>query len=207
MSLYGRIFASFYDRLLASAERAGLAAKRHSLLARARGRVLEIGAGTGLNLAHYPAEVGELVLAEPDAAMAARLRRRVRAHGLAARVVEAHAEDLPFADAAFDTIVCTLVLCTVDDPACALAEVRRVLAPQGQLLFLEHVRADDPGLARWQDRLAGLWRRVGRGCRPNRATATAIEQAGFRIAEIEHDRIPKALPIVAPLVVGRALPA
>jgi len=207
VSLYGCIFAAFYDRLLASSERAGLAAKRHSLLARARGRVLEIGAGTGLNLAHYPAEVGELVLAEPDAAMAARLRRRVRAHGLAARVVEAHAEDLPFADAAFDTIVCTLVLCTVDDPACALAEVRRVLAPQGQLLFLEHVRADDPGLARWQDRLAGLWRRVGRGCHPNRATATAIEQAGFRIAEIEHDRIPKALPIVAPLVVGRALPA
>jgi ubiquinone/menaquinone biosynthesis C-methylase UbiE len=130
-----------YDPFLALGERRGMAAHRRALLAGARGRVLEVGAGTGLNLAFYPASLDELVLTEPDAAMRARLRRRVARRRPHATVAADRAEALPFADGSFDTVVCTLVLCTVPDPAAALAEFRRVLAPDGRLLFIEHLRA------------------------------------------------------------------
>jgi ubiquinone/menaquinone biosynthesis C-methylase UbiE len=204
VSLYGRIFAAMYDRLMAGTEKAGLAERRHELLARARGRVLEIGAGTGANLAHYPDAVTELVLTEPEEPMAKRLESRAADEGRPVTVTRVPAEQLPFEDDSFDTAVCTLVLCTVRDPERALAEIDRVLKPGGQLLFLEHVRSDDPALAKWQDRLTPLWRRVGHGCNPNRPTPDLI-RSRLESVEIEEGELPKAPPIVRPLRVGRAI--
>jgi ubiquinone/menaquinone biosynthesis C-methylase UbiE len=122
-------------------------------------------------------------------------------------VSEAPAERLPFEDASFDTAVATLVFCTIPDPAAALAEVARVLKPGGRLLFLEHVRAEDPKLARWQDRLEKPWRFVGDGCHCNRDTVATIAASPLRVGEIQHDRLPKAPPIVSPLVHGSAVRA
>src|ERR1051325_7713557 len=146
--------AFIYDASLALSERRGMAARRGELLASARGRVLELGAGTGLNLRHYPDGV-DLVVSEPDPEMRARLQKRAAGR---APAVAAGAEDVPLPDASVDTVVSTLVLCTVADPDAALAEVRRVLAPGGRLLLIEHVRAEEEGSARWQDRLHGPWR-------------------------------------------------
>ena len=109
-------------------------------------------------------------------------------------------------DGSFDFAVSTLVLCTVRNPARALVEVHRALKPDGQLLFIEHVRSDEARLARWQDRLNGLQNRIGQGCNCNRHTLRSIEGAGFSVAELEHDRLPKAPPIVRPLIVGAASP-
>ena len=204
MNLWGRIFAALYDRLMAGTEQAGLADHRRRLLRRARGRVLEIGGGTGVNLPYYGDSVDELVLAEPDEPMARRLERKVAGADLRARIVRAPAEALPFEDGSFDTVVSTLVLCTVSDQERALAEIRRVLKPSGRLLFLEHVRSDDPKLARWQDRLVGVYRRIGHGCNCNRDTLAGIARAGFAVADVERDRLQKAPPIVRPLVVGVA---
>ncbi|MEA2154812.1 MAG: hypothetical protein QOE11_952 [Solirubrobacteraceae bacterium] len=205
MSLYGRLFARFYDRALAGMEQAGLAARRASLLAGARGRVLELGAGTGLNLAHYPAGLEQLVLTDPEQPMLARLRERAAALRPRASIVQAPAERLPFADASFDTVVATLALCTVADLPQALREVRRVLVPGGRLLFLEHVRSRDERRARWQDRLQPLQERVGHGCHCNRATLAAIEAAAFAVTEVEHGRLERAPRIIEPLITGIAV--
>ena len=145
---------------------------------------MEIGSGTGLNLPHYPDDLDELVLVEPDAAMRSRLEKRLRRSGRRARLVDAPAEQLPFADGSVDTVVSTFVLCTVDAPELALREIARVLRPDGQLLFIEHVRSDSPTLARWQDRLAEPWRRFARGCRCNRATAELIATCGFELDDV-----------------------
>jgi SAM-dependent methyltransferase len=194
-----------YDRVMAETEAAGLGERRGGLLSQAHGRVIELGAGTGVNLEHYPRDgIEELVLVEPEAPMAKRLEKRVSESGRPATVVRAPAEALPLPDSSFDTAVCTLVLCTVDDPAGALSELRRVLKPEGKLLFLEHVRAEDPGLARWQDRLHPLWVRLGHGCHCNRATLDAIAGSGFAVGDVEHGRIPKAPKIVRPLIAGVA---
>jgi ubiquinone/menaquinone biosynthesis C-methylase UbiE len=205
VSLYGRLFARFYDRGIAASEAAGLADRRRRLLAGASGRVLELGAGTGLNLAHYPPGIEQLVLTEPEAPMLARLRERAAGHDLRATVVGAPAERLPAADASVDTVVTTLTLCTVDDLEAALREVHRVLAPGGRLLFLEHVRADDERLARRQDLLAPLWLRVGHGCHCNRATLAAIEAAGLAPHGVEHGRMPRAPRFLEPLIAGAAI--
>jgi ubiquinone/menaquinone biosynthesis C-methylase UbiE len=205
MSVYGRLFARVYDRALAASEAAGLADLRRGLLAGARGRVLELGAGTGLNLAHYPDGVEQLVLTEPEEPMLARLRVRATGHDPPATVVGAPAERLPLAAGSVDTVVATLTLCTVDDLDAALREVRRVLAPGGRLLFLEHVRSGDERLARRQDLLAPLWKHVGHGCHCNRATLAAIEAAGLAVQEVEHDRMPRAPRFLEPLVVGAAV--
>jgi ubiquinone/menaquinone biosynthesis C-methylase UbiE len=204
MSLWGRMFAAGYDTFMAGTEKAGLASHRKKLLDRIRGRVLEIGGGTGANLPFYAEEVEEIVITEPEEPMARRLERKLADSSLPARVVRAPAEELPFEDASFDFVVSTLVLCTVNDPTHALAEIHRVLKPAGQLLFLEHVRSDNPKLARWQDRLKGLQVRVGHGCHCNRRTLENIEAAGFSIADIEHDRLRRVPPIVRPLIVGAA---
>jgi ubiquinone/menaquinone biosynthesis C-methylase UbiE len=119
-------------------------------------------------------------------------------------VIRAPAERLPLETGSFDFAVSTLVLCTVADPPRALAELRRVLAPDGQLLVLEHVRSDDPGVARWQDRLRRPWGWFGCGCQPNRPTAETMRAAGFSVAELRHDRLRKAPAVVAPIVVGAA---
>ena len=205
MSLYARLFAALYDSFFERAERAGLRERRGELLSEADGRVLEIGGGTGLNLAHYPREVEELVLLEPEEAMAKRLERRLAETGLDGRVVRAPAEALPFEDDSFDTAVSTFVLCTVDDPERAIAEVDRVLRPGGKLLFLEHVRADDPRLARWQDRLHRPWRLFGNGCNCNRPTPATLEASSLTVDRMERDALEKMPPIVRPIVTGRAM--
>ena len=206
MSIYGRLFARFYDRGLAASETAGLTQHRAALLARARGRVLELGAGTGLNLGHYDASaVTELVLTEPEEPMLRRLTTRAAGNEPRASTVRVAAEELPFADASFDTVVSTLTLCTVDDVPAALTQARRVLVPGGRLLFLEHVRSDDARDARRQDRLTPLWRRVAHGCHPNRDTLAALEVAGFELERVDHDRFPKAPRIVEPLISGVAV--
>jgi len=153
-----RVFALLYNPFLWLGEIAGMRSRRSALLGNARGRVVEIGAGTGLNLAHYPDEVDELVLTEPDASMRRKLTRRLQRNGRVARIVGAPAERLPLADASVDTVVSTLVLCTVPDPERTLSEIARVLRPGGQLLFLEHVRASSRFLAACQDFLYRPWR-------------------------------------------------
>jgi ubiquinone/menaquinone biosynthesis C-methylase UbiE len=205
MSLYGRLFAAMYDRMLEGAEKAGLGDRRHDLLSQVRGRVLEIGAGTGHNLAHYPDTIEELVLTEPEEPMAKRLEYKLAAHGHAGQVVRAPAESLPFPDDSFDTVVSTLVLCTVSDPERALREIDRVLRPGGSLLFLEHIRSSDERIARWQDRLHGIWKRFGHGCNCNRPTPDLIRRSGLELDQIEHGEFPKAPPIVRPLASGRAI--
>ena len=164
---------------------------------------LEIGSGTGLNVPHYPRSLDRLVLAEPDAAMRARLQRRLQDVERPASVLDASAERLPFADGAVDTVVSTLVLCTVDDPRRALREIGRVLAPDGQLLFVEHVRHGSRERARWQDRLEAPWRAFAAGCHCNRPTLTLMAECGFEfdVSEAAWRGMPA---IVKPLVYGRA---
>ncbi|TJZ77882.1 class I SAM-dependent methyltransferase [Rhodococcus oryzae] len=198
-----RIFALAYDPFLWLGEIAGMRRRRSTLLGGARGRVVEIGAGTGLNIAHYPDEIAELMLVEPEPGMRRSLARRLQRHGRVARIVDAPAERLPLADASVDTVVSTLVLCTVNDPELALREIARVLRPDGQLLFIEHVRASSRFLAACQDFLLTPWRHFAGGCRCNRATADLMRDCGFTIAA--DDAVWRGMPsIVRPLVVGRA---
>jgi ubiquinone/menaquinone biosynthesis C-methylase UbiE len=203
ISAWSRVFAATYDPFLVAAERAGMRRHRHDLLARARGRTLEIGAGTGLNLQHYPGDLDDLVVAEPDPSMRGHLEVRVRRTGSRARVIAAPAERLPVENATVDTVVATLVLCTVNDLESVLDEITRVLAPAGQLLLIEHVRSESPRLARWQDRLATPWRHFAEGCRCNRATAQTIGNAGFDL-DVDPAAWRAMPPIVRPLIIGRA---
>lgn len=205
---WGRAFSAFYDSLLKGTEDAGLRERRRQTLTAAGGRTIDVGAGTGANLGLFPDAVSELVLSEPDPHMTKRLRQRVAETGVSAVLVEAPAERLPFEDASFDTAVFTLVLCTVPDPAAALAEAARLLKPGGQLLFVEHVRAEDAGLARWQDRLESPWRFFADGCHCNRDTVASIEASPLALESVERGELPKSPPITKPLAWGRAtLPA
>ena len=198
-----RIFALVYNPFLWLGEIAGMRSRRRALLGNARGRVVEIGAGTGLNVALYPDEIAELVLTEPDASMRKKLTRSLQRNGRAARIVDASAERLPFADASVDTVVSTLVLCTVPDPERTLGEIARVLRPGGQLLFLEHVRANSRFLAACQDYLFRPWRGFAGGCYCNRPTAELMRACGFVV--VADDSVWRAMPaIVHPLIVGRA---
>ncbi len=198
MSLYGRLFATLYDRALAATEDAGLRERRARLLGRARGTVVEIGAGTGLNLPHYGDAVERLILTEPEEAMARRLDARAQGSGQGVEVLRAPAERLPLPDASADTVVTTLVLCTVDDPGAALAEAIRVLRPGGRLLAIEHVRSPDPAQARFQDLVRPVWQRVGHGCRCNRDTAALLEAFPLHLEHLERFRVPKAAKFVRP---------
>ncbi|HUK98918.1 MAG TPA: class I SAM-dependent methyltransferase [Gaiellaceae bacterium] len=203
MGLRSRFFALTYDRQLAKVERAGLGELRHRLVETASGRVLEIGTGTGANLDHYGPAVESLTLTEPEQPMLRRLEPRVRERAPHATVLRAPAEDLPFDDGSFDTVVSTLVLCGVSDQPRALREVRRVLRPGGRLIFVEHVRSDDPKLARLQDRMNGL-NRFMVCCECNRPTLDSMKEAGFRIDEVEHSKLQKVPRFVRPLIAGTA---
>lgn len=201
---WGRGFAAVYDRGLKATEDAGLREMRREVLAEARGRTIDLGAGTGVNVGLYPAAVEELVLAEPDPHMLRQLRTKLPIEGRDVSAIQAPAEKLPFEDDSFDTAVFTLVLCTVPDPEAALSEAARVLRPGGKLLFVEHVRAEDPGLARWQDRLEKPWRFLADGCHCNRDTVATIETSPFELTQIERGDLPKAPPLVKPLARGSA---
>ena len=199
--------AAFYDAVLWRGERRGMREHRKAVIGQSRGRTLEIGAGTGLNLPHYPATVSDLFVTEPVEAMAVRLEQRAaRQDPDRIRVVSASAEDLPFDDSSFDTVVSTMVFCTVEDPERAIAEVVRVLKPDGQLLFIEHVRSDDDRLARFQDRLHKPWKAFGDGCNCNLPILDLVAD------QIAVDRVERGtwrgMPrVVHPLVLGRAVSA
>lgn len=203
MGLRRRLFALTYDRQVAKVEQAGLGDLRQTLLADASGRVLEVGGGTGANLPFYGPDVASLTVTEPEPAMLRRLERRVHEQFPDTKVLRAPAEDLPFEDNTFDVAVSTLVLCGVDDQARALGELRRVLRPGGRLLFIEHVRSDEPGLARWQDRLNGLNKFVA-CCDCNRRTLDSIKAEGFEVTKVNHTELKKVPAFVRPLVVGTA---
>jgi len=198
------LLAALYDPMMKAAEDACLAAWRAELLAPLSGAVLEIGAGTGANLARYPKTITRLVLAEPDRAM--RRRLAARAVSRAREVTGAAAENLPFADGAFDFVVSTLVLCSVRDPAAALAEMRRVLKPGGRLVFIEHVAAtDNVGRLRWQKLLEPIWKPLMGNCHLTRRTAEAIRTAGFALDEVKRESLRKTIPIARPSVRGTAV--
>jgi ubiquinone/menaquinone biosynthesis C-methylase UbiE len=201
---WGRAFAALYDRGLKATEEAGLRAMRRELLSQAEGRTIDLGAGTGVNLDLFPEAVSELVMAEPDPHMLKQLRAKAAGRG-GVEISGASAQELPFADDSFDTAVFTLVLCTVPDPEAALRETARVLKPGGKLLFIEHVRAGEASLAHWQDRLEKPWRFLADGCHCNRDTVAMIEASPLKLGQVEKGQLPKAPPIVRPLVSGSAV--
>ena len=203
MGLRSRFFAFTYDRFSKGSEKAGLAEMRRSLLAGASGDVLEIGGGTGANLGYYGAGVASLTITEPEPPMLKRLERKAREQNSKATVLRAPAEDLPFEDASFDAVVSTLVLCGVDDQPRAVRELRRVLRPGGRLIFIEHVRSDDPRVAKMQNRMKPL-NRFMVCCDCNRPTLETIRSAGFGVTALEQTELPKAPPFVRPLIVGTA---
>ena len=203
MTLRDRIFAALYDPLTARWEQEHGAHLKRELLAGARGRVLEIGVGTGLSFPHYP-PVDELVGVEPSEPMLDRARARAAELGRDVVLVQAAAENLPFLDDSFDTVVAIAVLCTVGDQDRALREIQRVLRPDGRFIFAEHVRSADPKLARWQDRLERPWGFIAGGCHPNRQTLQAIESAGFEVRDLTEDELPGVPRLVRPSVRGIA---
>jgi ubiquinone/menaquinone biosynthesis C-methylase UbiE len=200
---WGRLFALGYDFFFQAMEKRGLRELRHDLLAQAEGRCLEIGAGSGLNLGHWPEDV-DLVASEPFEPMADQLREKARESRPQTEVVVAPGESLPFPDDSFDTVGLTLVLCTVPDPQAVLREIDRVLKPGGRFLFLEHVRSPDDGLARWQDRLHGPWWVFGHGCHCNRDTPGMLADSSLEIADATRGEVPGAVPLVKPMYKGVA---
>ena len=180
------LFARIYQRISAAAEEAGAAGHRDRLLAGLAGRVVEIGAGNGLNFAHYPPTVSEVVAVEPEPYLRARAAEAATRASVPVRVVDGTATRIPLDDASVDAGVASLVLCSVADQPAALAELRRVIKPDGELRYYEHVVARDESRARWQRRIDPLWTRVGGGCHLTRDTEQAIGDAGFVIED--HDR-------------------
>jgi ubiquinone/menaquinone biosynthesis C-methylase UbiE len=187
-------------------ETACLFAWREELLRDLHGEVLEVGAGTGANLPHYPPAVTRLVLAEPNPHMRRRLEaRRGSGESSTAEVSDASLERLPIPDASFDAVVSTLVLCSVPDMHAALAEIFRVLRPGGRLLFLEHVAAESSSKRfQWQRRGEWLWKHLAGNCHLTRKTEQAILAAGFQIERIERENMPKAMPLARPGIRGVA---
>ena len=205
MSIYGKIFARFYDRMMARTEAAGFRQMREEVLEEASGTVLEIGAGTGANVPLYGDSVEKLILAEPSPAMIKRLETSTSGSNIACDVMEATAESLPLDDSSVDTVVSTIVLCTVESPERTLAEIARVLKPNGKFLFLEHVRSSEPRLAAWQDRLNWFWKKIGHGCNCNRRTLNLIGDSQLSIVDSKRGKVPKAVPLVRPCITGTAV--
>jgi ubiquinone/menaquinone biosynthesis C-methylase UbiE len=205
----GRLTAALYDRFTRGSEVACLQEWRAALLRNLSGEVLEVGAGTGLNLPFYPSELTRLVLSEPDPHMRRELSKKVRAkHAERVEVLDASLDDLQIPGEAFDAVVGTLVLCSVPRLDHALAEIHRVLKPRGRFVFLEHVAAENrPRRLRWQHRIEPIWKRLSGGCHLTRRTADAIVAAGFTIGHIQRESMRKAWPLVRPTIRGVAVKA
>jgi ubiquinone/menaquinone biosynthesis C-methylase UbiE len=178
-------FARMYQRISAESERRGTAEHRDRALAGLTGRVVEVGAGNGMNFRHYPATVTEVVAVEPENNLRALAERAASSASVPVTVVAGHGDALSFDDETFDGAVVSLVLCSVPEPGHFLAEVRRVLKPGGELRFFEHVRSDSPVLGVFQDAITPLWSAIGGGCHLNRDSRAAIGAAGFEIDEID----------------------
>lgn len=206
MGLRNWFLARTYERRMRGLEEAGLSAMRRQLLSMARGDVLEVGAGAGVNLTHYPTSIRSVTASEPGSTMLRQLTQAAAQLGNKVTVVQAAADALPFADASFDTVVSTLVLCGVEDQEAAMQEMRRVLKPDGVLLVLEHVRADSAELAEQQDRYNRL-NRFFTGCNCNRSTRRTLQQCGFTVEGVRVTEIPGAPALVRPAIIGAAYPA
>lgn len=198
-------FAKTYLGIAKRADRIGGAEHRRLALAGLTGKVIEIGAGHGLNFGHYPDTVARVVAVEPDDTLRDLAEHAAVRVPLSVTVVRGHADALPAEKGEFDAVVASLVLCTVPDPETALAEIRRVLRPGGELRFYEHVRSGKAFYGRIQDLVRPIWSQLGGGCQPNRDTVAAIESAGFNIEEL--DRFPFKPMAFSPAfthVIGRA---
>ena len=204
-----KLFALYYPIICGIAERAGQRETRRELLSQARGRTLEIGSGSGINVALYPSTVTELVLTEPSPHMLEHLRDALAKDPppvASVSVEAASAEQLPFEDASFDTVAMTFVLCSVEDPDCVLAEIARVLMPGGRYLFLEHVHAGEGTLlGRFQDLVEVPHRYIAAGCHPNRRTERLIRAAPLEVESLRHGKQPRAPATVRPTIIGSAV--
>ena len=189
-----RGFAALWDWMTRHESRSERQMRRLAA-SRVRGRVLELGVGVGANWTYLPESIHYAGI-EPDPHMVRRAQQRMRAAGRDVALQQARAEQLPFADGSFDTVLVTLSLCSVQDPGEALAEVRRVLAPDGIFVFAEHVRPAGRAWGRVADVITPAWRRIGGGCHPNRPTRQTITSAGFTIETISEARA-SGLPMIA----------
>jgi ubiquinone/menaquinone biosynthesis C-methylase UbiE len=205
MGIYSeRIFPWLLDRSLSHPR---IEARRAALVGEASGEVLEIGFGSGATLPFYdPAKVSRLTVVEPSEGMNRRAATRLTASPVPVTSVPGAGERLPFDNAAFDTVVTCLTLCSVEDPPRVLAEIRRVLKPGGRFLFLEHVLSEDEKRQRWQHRLTPVQKVVGVGCHLNRDTAALVRAAGFSLAPLAQQQEPAfgAMAPLVPLVAGSA---
>jgi ubiquinone/menaquinone biosynthesis C-methylase UbiE len=204
MGLYSRhIFPRLMDWVMSGQAFQRL---RTDLLQDACGEVLEIGFGTGLNLAHYPASVSSLSVVDPADLLPHRVSGRIATVSFPVRTTQVTAEALPYPDCRFDRVVSTWTLCTIPDPVQALREIARVLKPEGTLLFLEHGRSDDQTIAAWQDRLNPIQNIIGCGCHLNRPIDRLITQAGLVIAHLDRFLLPDVPRIAGDMYRGRATP-
>jgi ubiquinone/menaquinone biosynthesis C-methylase UbiE len=206
--------ASLYDRfilprlLTCGCSSPPMMKQRAKVVPKAHGRVLELGIGMGLNLALYdPGQVSSVTGVDPAPELRALAQAAPRDPRLVVVVEDGTAEDLPFEDASFDTVVCTFTLCSVHGPAAALAEARRVLKPTGRLLFCEHGLAPDAGVAKWQRRVEPIWKRLAGGCHLTRPVASGISAAGFRFDEVQTMYVPNTPRIAGWNEWGVATPA
>jgi len=178
---------------------------RARTLDQAQGRILELGFGTGLNLAHYPAPVERIVAVDPSPGMAALAARRMAGAGIDVEHHQITAEELPFDAASFDSVTCTLTLCSIPRVEAALREVQRVLKPGGQFLFLEHGRHPEARISHWQDRLNPWWSRIFGGCNINRDIGQLVRDSGLSLTGIDHPQLGAAPRAVGYCYLGRAV--
>lgn len=202
-----RLFAFIYDPMIAKTEQACLKAWREELLADSNGDVLEVGAGTGANLAYYPETINKLIISEPDEFMRKRLIEKLKSLDIKnTSIKDFGMEDIDLADNSVDCVVSTLVCCSVNCPHKSLQQAYRVLKPGGKLIFMEHVAAENnPKRLKWQNRINPIWKFISGNCHTNRETEKYIKQAGFKIQQIQKASMRKAPPFVRPTIRGIAI--
>lgn len=205
MSFNSWIMAQLYDWIMKDAEAKCLHEWRDALLSSLSGTLLEIGVGTGANLAFYPQDIAHLILVEPDANMRKKLQQKCQSRSNT-KILDCPAESLPLADHSVDVAVSTLVLCSVTNPEQVLNELYRVLRPEGKLIFIEHIAAtNNPHRLKWQQRIEPIWKRISCGCHLTRETEQAIIKAGFTLREITHQSLRGTPTFVRPSIKGIAI--